>query len=303
MENEEILLTILTPTYNRGHLLQQLYDSLLAQTNKRFKWLVVDDGSRDDTELLLNRFESEKKINMRFIRKKNGGKHTALNRAIPTIDTKYTFILDSDDYILPDAVENMVGWINEIEGMDETIVGVSGLCGSYRNGTLVCIGKSPQKPVIANNFERKRKKLTGDKAEVYRTDILKKFPFSDYKNEKFSPEDIVWNKIALSGGKLKWYPVITKVCEYLDGGLTSQTKQISFFEKNYKGYCESHRINFQGQSGPFKYFYAASFYRKAKAIGKDSEEIVAGLGINAIEFYIVRIANFIYKLLKGKFGK
>ncbi|WWR19216.1 glycosyltransferase family 2 protein [Lachnospiraceae bacterium JLR.KK009] len=303
VENYEILLTILTPTYNRGHLLQRLYESLVAQTNKQFKWMVVDDGSEDGTGLLLQKYKSQGHINMEYIQKKNGGKHTALNYAIPLIDTKYTFILDSDDYILPNAVENIVAWINDIGQIDKSIVGVSGLRGNYRNGILVCIGGKPKRTVVANNFERRRKKLTGDKAEVYQTDILKKYPFSEYENEKFSPEDIVWNKIALAGGRIKWHPVITVVCEYLEGGLTDQTKTLAFFENNYNGYCESHKINFQGQTFPYKYFYAASFYRKAKAIGKNSEDIISGLGINTIQFHIVRIANFIYKLLKGELTK
>lgn len=303
VKNNEILLTILTPSYNRGHLLQRLYESLVAQTYKQFKWMVVDDGSEDDTESLIHEYKSKEMINIKYIRKNNGGKHTALNFAIPLIDTKYTFILDSDDYILPNAVENIIAWINDIGQIDKSIVGVSGLRGNYRNGRLVCIGGKPKRAVVANNFERRRKKLTGDKAEVYQTDILKKYPFSEYENEKFSPEDIVWNKIALSGGKLKWYPVITVVCDYLEGGLTDQTKALAFFENNYNGYCESHKINFQGQTIPYKYFYAASFYRKAKAIGKGSEEIISGLGINTIEFYIVQIANFVYKLLKGELGK
>lgn len=303
MENNEILLTILTPTYNRKHLLPKLYNSLAYQTNNQFKWMIVDDGSEDGTESLIYKYKSEGIISINYIRKRNGGKHTALNYAIPLIDTKYTFILDSDDYILPNAVENMITWINDIGEMDKSIVGVSGLRGNYMNGRLVCIGKKPKKAVVANNFERRKNKLTGDKAEVYQTDILKKYPFSEYQNEKFSPEDIVWNKIALAGGRLRWYPVITVICEYLEGGLTDQTKTLAFFENNYNGYCESYRLNFQGQTTPYKYFFAASFYRKAKAIGKNSEEIISGLGINAIEFYIIQIANLVYKLLKWKFGK
>lgn len=226
MYNSEILLTILTPTYNRAYLLQRLYDSLIIQTNKQFKWFVVDDGSKDNTGLLFNKFEKEKIINVKYFKKVNGGKHTALNYAIPIIDTKYTFILDSDDYLLPNAVENMITWINGVSEMDDTIVGVSGLKANYIEGKLMLIGKSPKKPVIASNFERRWKKLTGDKAEVYRTDILKKYPFSEYRDEKFSPEDIVWNKIALDGLKLKWYPVVTTICEYLEEGLTNQIKKI-----------------------------------------------------------------------------
>ncbi len=76
-----------------------------------------------------------------------------------------------------------------------------------------------------------------------------------------------------------------------------------FFENNYKGFCESCRINFQGQPSPYRYFLGASFYRKAKAIGKNSKEIVLELKINKLEFWMIRIANVVYMLLKRKYIK
>ena len=73
------LITVFTPTYNRGYTLENLFNSLLVQTNKNFEWLIVDDGSTDNTEDLVNRFKDVSSFKIRYIKKKNGGKHTAIN--------------------------------------------------------------------------------------------------------------------------------------------------------------------------------------------------------------------------------
>ena len=99
------MITILTPTYNRAYTLKNAYDSLVRQTNKNFEWVIVDDGSTDDTKDLVNDFIKEGNIQIKYFLKKNGGKHTALNYGIKRINTKYVLILDSDDYLKDDCVE------------------------------------------------------------------------------------------------------------------------------------------------------------------------------------------------------
>lgn len=100
-------LTILTPTYNRGYILNRLYESLLNQTDNDFEWLIVDDGSTDDTLNIVESFKKENKLKIRYIRQENGGKHRALNVGICTIESDWTFIVDSDDYLLPEAVHEI----------------------------------------------------------------------------------------------------------------------------------------------------------------------------------------------------
>ena len=91
--------TVITPTYNRARELKKLYESLLAQEDKDFKWLIVDDGSTDDTQDVVREWLNGNQLSMTYINKPNGGKHTALNLGIPQIDTPWTFIVDSDDYL------------------------------------------------------------------------------------------------------------------------------------------------------------------------------------------------------------
>ena len=100
-------LTILTPTYNRGYILRRLYESLISQTDKEFEWLIIDDGSNDNTEILVDEFIKCNEIKIRYIKQSNGGKHRALNTGISVIDSELTFIVDSDDYLLPYAVEEI----------------------------------------------------------------------------------------------------------------------------------------------------------------------------------------------------
>ena len=109
MQDEKIV-TILTPTYNRGELLPRLYGSLLQQTQKNFEWLIVDDGSTDGTEKAISSWMMERSLSIRYIRKENGGKHTALNRGIREIETPLTFIVDSDDWLSKDAVLQPKGY-------------------------------------------------------------------------------------------------------------------------------------------------------------------------------------------------
>ena len=103
-------MTIITPTYNRAAFLPKLYESLLRQTNKDFDWLVVDDGSQDETLGLISRYIEEKKIKIVYERQQNAGKHTALNRGIAMIASELTFIVDSDDYLPADAVDIILSY-------------------------------------------------------------------------------------------------------------------------------------------------------------------------------------------------
>ena len=122
--------TVFTPTYNRGYIIHKLIDSLLHQTVFDFSWLVIDDGSEDDTEEIFNKLsESGTPFELRYIKVVNSGKQRAINRAVSLIDTEYIFIVDSDDYLVPDAMEMVLSWIND-KGVDDSFAGVSGVKGT-----------------------------------------------------------------------------------------------------------------------------------------------------------------------------
>ena len=97
-------ITVFTPTYNRGNLLKKGYEALLHQEDKRFEWLIIDDGSQDNTKEIVEQWINEKKIDIRYIYKENGGLHTAYNLAIANINTELAVCVDSDDFLADDAI-------------------------------------------------------------------------------------------------------------------------------------------------------------------------------------------------------
>lgn len=194
MEYTSGVLTILTPTYNRRNNVERLYRSLLSQTNKRFCWLIIDDGSTDNTEEFINSI-LESEFTVKYVYKENGGKHTALNCGIAQIDTELTFIVDSDDYLTEDAVETIYWYHAKYQG-DANISGYAFLrC--FPNGNIN--GKEFHRDEwIASYIESRINShdTNSDKAEVYLTKCLKEFPFPEYPGEKFLGEDIVWCRMA-----------------------------------------------------------------------------------------------------------
>lgn len=212
------MITILTPTYNRAYILKNAYDSLLRQTDQSFEWIVVDDGSTDDTESLVRSWMSSGSFPVRFFRKENGGKHTALNLGIQQASGELTIILDSDDYLADDAIETIRTTWRDCEK-------------SPRSGGMVFLrghpttGKSISTEFRGTNYwantieSRHVDKIKGDKAEVYRTDVLREFPFPVFAGEKFLTEEVVWNRIAKKYDLLH----VSKIIywgEYLEDGLT-----------------------------------------------------------------------------------
>lgn len=231
-KNQDLFCTVFTPTYNRAYCLESLYQSLKKQTLKDFEWLVIDDGSKDNTEKLFEKWQKEKndfKIN--YIRVNNGGKQRAINQALDYAKGKMFFIVDSDDYLADNAIEQLAYFESTIAN-DNFFAGVSGLRG-YPNGKI--IGSCAKKKYIdCLNTNRNLYHLLGDKAECYYTDLLKRYKFPDVKDEKFVSENVVWNQIGFDGYKIRWFSDIIYVCEYLEDGLTNQG--ITLYKNNPVGY-------------------------------------------------------------------
>lgn len=175
-------LTVFTPAYNRAHLLPRLYASLCRQTCKDFCWLVVDDGSSDNTRELVEGWSREGKIPIQYIRKENGGMHSAHNVAYRHIDTELNTCIDSDDYMPDDAVEKILRCWQKKGGTE-----VSGLVGL----DITAEGK-----VIGSSFPEKTDRMTltdfyhnggkGDKKQVYRTDVMKDLPeYPEFPGERY----------------------------------------------------------------------------------------------------------------------
>ena len=218
------MITVFTPTYNRAYIIRNLYESLCRQTCHDFEWLIVDDGSTDNTRELISQFQAENKINIRYIYKNNGGKHSAINRGVKEANGELFFIVDSDDYVTNDAVE----WIIKTA---ESIISESdfaGLSGVRINPNWNRIGgKFPFERIDCNAIEiRQKYSVKGDLAEIYKTEILKLFPFPNFENERFVTEALIWNRIANAGYKLRYTSAPIYVCEYRPDGLTAHMTKL-----------------------------------------------------------------------------
>ena len=210
-------ITVFTPTYNRGYLLGKLYESLLKQTNTDFEWLIIDDGSNDNTSNIINKFIDDDKIRIRYFYQENCGKHRAINKGLDIAEGELFFIVDSDDTLIPAAIELVLEKYKSVENCPE-FAGISFNKG-YSEKEIV--GKTFSSEFIdCTNLERGKKNILGDKSEIYRTEILRNIKFPEIEGENFMSEIVLWNEVARQGYKLRWYNEIIYICNYLEDGLT-----------------------------------------------------------------------------------
>ena len=221
------LFSILTPTYNRGRLLESIYKSLRNLTFKDFEWILIDDGSIDNTEEIVLPWIANNNDNgsfaIRYIKKSNGGKHTAINLGVKEANGELIVILDSDDTLPSDSLETIVQYYEQSKKF-ENCGGVCGLM-AHHNGKLIGSG-FPKNTLYESVLKfRYKDNVKGDLLEVFKTSVMKEFPFPEFPNEKFCPEALVWNRIAKKY-KLLCFNKIIYYRDYLENGLTSKIVKI-----------------------------------------------------------------------------
>ena len=222
-----VSVSILTPIYNRGRLLRRLYESISKQTYRDFEWLIVDDGSTDDTckvveEQILNDANNNH-LTVRYVYKNNGGKHTAVNKGVDLANGELIFIADSDDMLPENAIETVVNeWI-QIKGKSE-FAGICGLDASF-DGKVIGSGL-PAETIDSTSIDvRFNKRVTGDMKEVFLRSVLQEFPFPEIRGERFCPEVLIWNRIAMKY-KLRYINKVIYLVEYQSDGITSLISQV-----------------------------------------------------------------------------
>lgn len=244
---DDIKVTVFTTTYNRGDKINNLYRSLLCQTVDCFEWLIVNDGSTDNTDELVNCWIKENNLNISYIKlEKNGGIANAMNHGIKAARGKLFFKIDSDDIVTSDAIEKVIFFEKTIQNK----VGFAGVSGCKFYPNKECIGgewKHKKDYIDATNFERDKYHLCGDKAEAYYTEVLKQNgEFPCFNGENYAFEDILWNRIAEKGLKVRWFKDKICQCEYLPDGESNHYfencrknfQAYSYWINNYKGYKE-----------------------------------------------------------------
>ena len=220
-------ITVFTPLYNRASLLSDVYESLLKQNYHSFEWIIIDDGSTDNAEQIVNAFigDSVHTFPICYIQKTNGGKHTAINRGVEEANGELFLILDSDDTLPEDSLATIAQYYEQCKSLKDC----AGVCGlmAHRDGQLIGSG-FPKDPMYESALQfryAKKGNVTGDLLEVYKTSVMREFPFPEVENEKFCPESLVWNRIA-NKYKLFCFNKVIYYRDYLDGGLTSKIVRI-----------------------------------------------------------------------------
>ncbi|MCI9452324.1 MAG: glycosyltransferase family 2 protein [Dorea sp.] len=229
-----MFLTVCIPTYNRGYIISRALYSLENQTISDFEAIIVDDGSYDDTEKIVKDF-LKRNHNWTYIKKSNGGKHTALNIGIQKAEGDYFLIMDSDNYLESDCVYKLKKTINSKEYIesDESLCGVIGKCRNIRGGEIIgALFQNTFLSYIDIHFFNKGIHY-GDCCECIKTDILKKYRWPEDKRTKFVPESYVFDQIGL---KYKVFAIndVLEYFEYMEDGITQQVE--SFQKRNSIGY-------------------------------------------------------------------
>ncbi len=178
------------------HTLHRVYESLAAQTYRNFEWLIIDDGSTDNTYELVENWKKEANFPIRYYWQENKGKHVAFNKGVKEARGEFFLPLDSDDACVPEALERFKYYWDSIQPNQKQLF--SGICALCRdqNGKLVG-DRFPFDIMDSNSLEiHYRYKVKGEKWGFQRRDVLLRYPYPEAKGVKFIPEGIVWNRIA-----------------------------------------------------------------------------------------------------------
>ena len=286
-------ITVFTPTYNRAYILHNLYQSLKRQATFDFEWLIVDDGSTDNTQELVNSWKkSENNFPIRYFKKENGGKCRAINYALDRAEGKLFFTVDSDDYLTNDALIKIIKWEAEISYYSN-YCGVAGNIGTSEQETN---NQTFEKGFYDGTLLDRYKNVDGERAIALYTDIHKKYKYPEFQNEKFMTEAVVWNRMAHDGYRMRFYNDIIWIYEYRSDGLTQAGNNL--FINNPRGYALwlKERTIFEGVTLRKLFLFYYSMYAELK---KD-------YGVNSIaEFVhtsniIIWICSVVYKVKHKK---
>ena len=234
-------MTIFTPAYNRAHTIGRTYESLKKQNCKEFIWLIIDDGSTDNTSELVEQWKNEScGFEIRYIYKENGGMHTAHNIAYENIDTELNVCIDSDDCLAEEAVQKI---LNKWEAVkDFGYAGIIGLDADMNTGEIIG-SKFPEDMWETTLVEYYAKGGKGDKKLVYRTDVINRYPpYPVFAGEKYVALAYKYRLIDNDYKLAVLNEVLCNVEYQTDGSSGTMYKQ---YLKNPRGFAFWRKISMQ----------------------------------------------------------
>ena len=288
-------LTVFTPAYNRAHTIERTYLSLVQQKCKDFIWLIVDDGSSDNTKELVDEWKNRKNgFEIRYIYKENGGMHTAHNTAYENIDTELNVCIDSDDALADDAINKILDKWKQVKHLD--YAGIIGLDADFEGN------------IIGKGFPKELKETTlmgyyanggaGDKKLVYRTDIIKQYPaYPVFEGEKYVALAYKYRLIDQTYKLAVLDEILCNVEYQVDGSSKNMFKQ---YLKNPKGFAFWRKICMQYPESPRRVFMECVHYVSSSIISGNKNFVVEsprkGTTILAIPFGIILTLYIKYKV-------
>lgn len=272
------MISIITPTYNRAYILPQCYQSLTHQTCMDFEWIVVDDGSTDQTEQLIRGYINEKKIQITYIKQKNGGKHRAHNKGVLAAKGELCICVDSDDLLTEDAIETAKEyWENHSR---QSTIGILAKRGTIVDRTPICSSWSADLAECTMFALINKYGFQGDTALFFRTELLKKNLFREFPDENFLSEANLYYDLDHYGKMLLMNRVVY-LCEYLPDGLTAKFHRL--LRNNPLGTANTYFKGIQNSSdikGKLKYGVLTNIYL---SLCKDKK----AAGVNSLNFWVV----------------
>lgn len=292
-------LTVFTPSFNRAYCLDQLYKSLVQQTCKDFCWLIIDDGSTDNTKELVKTWIDDEKILIQYHYQENQGMHGGHNTAYSLIKTPLNVCIDSDDFMPPNAVELILNKWDQIRD-NPKYAGIVGLDSDKEGNILGTKIPEELKEITLYSLYHKYK-VKGDKKLIYKTEIIKKYPqYPLFEGERFVPLGYLYQLIDQD---YQLYPTNDIYCivEYMpDGSSLNMYKQ---YRRHPKGFAFS-RISGMQYAQSFKdkfknaihYVSSALFSKNWKFLEESPKKLTT---IIAIPFGILLNIFIRYKTRKG----
>ena len=274
-------ITIITPTYNRAKTLPKVFESLLKQSFKDFIWIILDDGSTDNTTEIVENFQLFNPF-FEIIYKKDKNRHKFLTvlEGVKMVKTPYFMVVDSDDIYPEDALETLISEVEKIENQDN-YVAVMGLSAD-ENGKIVG-NQYPNNGFDGSIFEMRYKyKVRGDKfgifiTKTYQREISEK-DFSQYEGKGYIPQSVIFNEYDARGIKTRFVNKIVRF--YLkDEDDSASVSNTRWSGKNLFGLTEGH-LSFLNSYGNQLFFYPKALLRNL--IGYQTYALKSGRKISTI---------------------
>lgn len=286
------IITVITPTYNRAHILGNCYNSLINQTQKDFVWMIIDDGSVDNTQQLIKEWQKENKIKIVYYKKNNGGKASALNLAFDKVQTSYLVCLDSDDTFEKNTIEIVLSKLEKIKDNCD-YCGIIALR-TAQNGSVLGGKEIPdgvfdiKTPEIENVY-----KINSEVICFFKTNVITKYRFPVIPNEKFISPAYLEYEVCRKYKFLVSKEVLC-YCEYQEDGLTKNKRTV--IKQNPIGYTIVKKQSYELSTNPlFKIkhgvmYICGSLLSNDKAIIKNSPSRIMTIALFPIGWliYILR---------------